>query len=95
MPLDKSQKNGGESPAVAARSPATSSPLVPPPFVGGSKEADMLASAQKMMAENPEMAKMAAEMMKNMPPEQLAAMTENSGIPGMKVGELPGGVSLG
>ncbi|GAX77330.1 hypothetical protein CEUSTIGMA_g4776.t1 [Chlamydomonas eustigma] len=47
---------------------------------------DMAAEAARMMSMNPEMAKIAAEMMKNMPPEQLAAMTEQAGLPGgMKV----------
>ena len=83
-------------PAASAAPGAASTPAAAPsslPFhVGNGKEAEMLVNAQKMMAENPEMAKMAAEMMKNMKPEDLAAMTEKSGIPGIKV--LEGNVVL-
>lgn len=47
---------------------------------------DGMADAVKMMAQNPEMAKMAAEMFKSMPSDQIEAMTRSHQFPGgMKV----------
>ena len=56
-----------------------------PPSNSGQMD-DSMANAARMMAQNPEMAKMAADMLRSMPPDQIEAITRSNQLPGgMKV----------
>lgn len=74
--------NGPQHPPAPSSSPGVTTAPV------NKSSDDTMAQTAKLMAENPAMAKMAAEQLKSIPPEQLAAMTQQMGD------QLPNGMKL-